>query len=104
MSNRGMKKWAPFSSLSEQASELNKIKKAKNHKEMPEMSEDISNKINIILSNYHGEMLLIKFYLNGEFYSIESTLQKIDPVCKTVIFNKFGMSIPFSNILDIDQL
>ena len=55
MSDRGMKKWAPFSSLIEQSTCLEKMRFEKNKIEKPKISNERAEKINAILSNYKGE-------------------------------------------------
>ena len=62
MSDRGMKKWAPFSSLIEQSSVLNEMFYEKNKKAKPQISSERASKINQILSNYGGEKIKIKYY------------------------------------------
>ena len=55
MSDRGMKKWAPYKSLIEQDVYLNKMKKEKEKISKPIISSEEAENINEILTNYHGE-------------------------------------------------
>ena len=57
MSERGMKKWAPYKSLNEQEHYLNKLHKDNEKVEKPKISSDAAEEINEILVNYHGEEL-----------------------------------------------
>ena len=54
MSERGMKKWAPYKSLNEQEDYLNKLHKKQEKVERPRISSDEADNINEILVNYHG--------------------------------------------------
>ena len=96
MSERGMKKWAPYKSLNEQEHYLNKLHKDNEKVEKPVISSDEAEEINEILVNYHGEELLITFYRNEKIQSITSIIKKIDvenkkivlPDRKTILFTE----------------
>ncbi len=99
MSDRGMKKWAPFSSLIEQSLCLEKMRYEKNKIEKPKIAREEAEKINRILASYHGQELTIKYYYNGYIYKIKTTIVSINKNAKTLSL-KEG-KIPFSEILDI---
>ena len=96
MSERGMKKWAPYKSLNEQENYLNKLHKDNEKVEKPRISSDAAEEINEILVNYQGEELVITFYRNNKIQSITSIIKKIDadnkkivlPDRKTIYFNE----------------
>ena len=96
MSERGMKKWAPYKSLNEQEHYLNKLHKDNEKVEKPVISSDEAEEINEILVNYQGEELLITFYRNEKIQSITSIIKKIDvenkkivlPDRKTILFTE----------------
>ena len=96
MSERGMKKWAPYKSLNEQENYLNKLHKDNEKVEKPVISSDEAEEINEILVNYQGEELLITFYRNEKMQSITSIIKKIDvenkkivlPDRKTILFTE----------------
>ena len=96
MSERGMKKWAPYKSLNEQENYLNKLHKDNEKVEKPRISSDVAEEINEILVNYQGEELIITFYRNNKIRSITSIIKKIDadnkkivlPDRKTIYFNE----------------
>ena len=96
MSERGMKKWAPYKSLNEQENYLNKLHKDNEKVEKPRISSDAAEEINEILVNYQGEELVITFYRNNKIQSIASIIKKIDadnkkivlPDRKTIYFNE----------------
>ena len=80
MSDRGMKKWAPYKSLVEHDPAINKLKKDKEKIEKPRISNEEAEEINEILQSYGGETLLITVYKSGELVTFESALKKIDPI------------------------
>lgn len=85
MSDRGMKKWAPYKSLIEQDPAIMQMRKERNKVDRPIISNEVAEEINEILTNYHGEMLRIKVYKNGEINYIETTLSKIDPYDRRLV-------------------
>ena len=85
MSERGMKKWAPYKSLNEQENYLNKLHQNQNKVERPRISSDEADNINEILVNYHGEELLIEYWRNEKINTASSVLSKIDPVNKKIV-------------------
>ena len=96
MSERGMKKWAPYKSLNEQEHYLNKLHKDNEKVEKPVISMDEAEEINEILVNYHGEELIITFYRDYKIQTINSIIKKIDvdnkkialPDRKTIYFTE----------------
>ena len=88
MSDRGMKKWAPYKSLIEQDPALLQMEKNRERKPKPIISEEVAEDINEILTNYHGENLLFKIYKNGEIIELESTIIKIDPYERKLILQE----------------
>ena len=102
MSDRGMKKWAPFSSLIEQATCLEQMKYQRNKIEKPILSEDQIEKINFVLQSYKkGEMVKIKFYHDGYLYEINTTIKRIDLENRQLILENGNLE--FSSIIDIDN-
>ena len=101
MSDRGMKKWAPFSSLIEQATCLEQMKYERNKIEKPVLSPDQVEKIEYALQSYKkGEIVKIKFYSDGYLYEINSTIKKIDLENRCLVLDQGKLR--FSNILDIE--
>ena len=76
--NRGMKKWAPYKSLNEQADFINKMYYEKHKIEKPKISSDVADDINEILTNYQNELLTITYFDDGYVYSIDARIYKID--------------------------
>ena len=79
MSDRGMKKWAPFSSLIEQATCLEEMKYQRNKIAKPVLTEDQIEKINFVLQSYKkGQIVNIKFYNDGYLYVVSTSIKRID--------------------------
>ena len=85
MSDRGIKKWAPYKSLIEQDPAIIEMQRKRNKVDKPIISNEIAEEINEILTNYHGETLRIKIYKNGEIQFVETTLARIDPYERKLI-------------------
>ena len=85
MSERGMKKWAPYKSLIEQEKYLKKASQKNEKQERPQISSDEAESINEILVNYHGEELEITYWRNEKINTISSILVKIDPENKKIV-------------------
>ena len=85
MSERGMKKWAPYKSLPEQEKYLKKLKEGQEKVERPVMSSDEMEEINEILVNYAGEEVLITYWRNEKINSVITTIKKIDVDNKKIV-------------------
>lgn len=101
MSERGMKKWAPYKSLIEQESYLNKLHDNNQKVEKPHISSDEAELINEILVNYQGEELLITYWRNGKINTISAVLKKIDPLNKKIVLQD-RRTIYFSEIIKLE--
>ena len=101
MSDRGMKKWAPFSSLIEQSICLEEMKFAKNKVEKPKISNEIAEKINSILVSYNGQEVTITYYYDGYIYKLKTVIKSINTYNKKL--NLPSGNIPLSEILDIED-
>ena len=101
MSDRGMKKWAPYSSLIEQATCLEEMKYQRNKIERPILSEDRKEKINYILQSYQkGQIVKIEFFNDGYLYFINTTIKRIDLENRKLILEHGKLD--FINLIDID--
>lgn len=78
MSDRGMKKWAPYKTLQEQWETLDNIHSSNEKIEKPKISNEQAEEINDILVNYHGQELEIIYYKSGRLLKEKSTIKKID--------------------------
>lgn len=99
MSDRGMKKWAPFSSLIEQSTCLEKMKYEKNKIDKPLISSERAEKINQILVNYAGQEVEIKYYYDGYIYTITTTIKRVDKEYKKLVLPSGTLS--FKDIIDL---
>lgn len=85
MSERGIKKWAPYKSLVEQEKYLKKLHEDNQKVERPLLSEDEAQEINEILVNYQGEELEITYWRSERINTIVSVIKKIDPNNKKIV-------------------
>ena len=102
MSDRGMKKWAPYSSLIEQATCLAEMRYKRNKVDKPTQTPDLIEKINRSLTNYRGGPIKIKFYYDGYFYEINKEIKRIDVENRKLIFDSGKLN--FSQIVDIEEI
>ena len=101
MSDRGMKKWAPFSSLIEQATCLEEMKYQRNRISKPVLTDDQIEKINYVLQSYRkGQFVKIKFFHDGYLYEITTTIKKIDLENRILVLENGKLN--FSILIDID--
>ena len=100
MSERGMKKWAPYKSLIEQEKYLKKAHVDNNKETRPTISSDKAEEINEILINYHGEELEISYWRNEKINTVSSILTKIDPVNKKIVLPE-RKTIYFHEIINV---
>ena len=85
MSDRGIKKWAPYKTLSEQDFNMSKQKEKEQKVEKPTISAEFAEEINNILVNYQGEELTIGYYRNGKILEVTDHIKKIDPIEKKLV-------------------
>ena len=78
MSDRGIKKWAPYKTLQEQWSTLDDIHESEQLVEKPKLSSEQAEEINDKLVNYDGEELEFYYYKKGRILKEKSTIKKID--------------------------
>ena len=103
MSERGMKKWAPYKSLNEQENYLNKLNQNQNKVERPKISSDEAENINEILVNYHGEELIITYWRNDKINTVSSILKKIDPINKKIVLPE-RKTIYFNELISLERV
>ena len=102
MSERGMKKWAPYKSLNEQEDYLKRLHQQQEKTSRPKMSSDVADAINEILSNYQGEELIISYWRNDKINTVSTILTKIDPANKKIILPN-RRTILFSEFINIER-
>ena len=103
MSERGMKKWAPYKSLNEQDKYLKKVSNDNKKVTKPQMSSDEAEEINDILVNYQGEELLITYFRNNQINKINTVIKKIDPLNKKIVLLE-RKTINFNEIIKLERI
>ena len=103
MSERGMKKWAPYKSLIEQEKYLKKASDNNDKQARPQISSDEAEIINEILVNYHGEELLISFWRNEKINTMSTILVKIDAENKKIVLPN-RRTIYFAELINIERV
>jgi hypothetical protein len=103
MSERGMKKWAPYKSLPEQEKYLRKLKEDQEKVSRPVMSSDEAEEINEILVNYTGEEILITYWRNEKINTISSIFKKIDVDNKKIVLPD-RKTIYFHELIELERL
>ena len=101
--NRGMKKWAPYKSLNEQADFINKMYYEKHKIEKPKISSDVADDINEILTNYQNELLTITYFDDGYVCSIDAHIYKIDIINKRIYLDRTSY-IGFENLCNLSRV
>lgn len=103
MSERGMKKWAPYKSLIEQEKYLKKAHQDNEVVKKPTLSSDEAEYINEILVNYHGEELKISYWRNNKINTISTILVKIDPLNKKIVLPE-RRTISFNELISLERI
>ena len=111
MSERGMKKWAPYKSLPEQEKYLRKLKEDQEKVSRPVMSsdeaeeinEDEAEEINEILVNYAGEEIIITYWRNDKINTLSSVFKKIDVDNKKIVLPD-RKTIYFHELIKLERL
>ena len=103
MSDRGMKKWAPYKSLPEQEKYLKKLKEEQEKPVRPVMSSDEMEEINEILVNYAGEEIVITYWRNNKINTVSTILVKIDPENKKIVLPE-RKTIYFIELISIERI
>ena len=103
MSERGMKKWAPYKSLIEQEKYLKKAHQDNEVIARPVISSDEAEEINEILVNYYGEELEVSYWRNDKINTISTILVKIDPVNKKIVLPE-RKTIHFNELISLKRI
>lgn len=103
MSDRGIKKWAPYKSLIEQDFTLKEQKEKEQKIEKPKISAEFAEEINEILVNYQGEELEIKYYKNGKIFTLRDKIKKINSYERSIIIST-GKIIKLSDLVSLSRM
>lgn len=101
MSERGMKKWAPYASLIEQKGVMAAMFHEKRKIKRPHLSADQGQLIDRKLREYQGETLNITYFDDGFIHTIHAPIDKIDSNKRLLVIG--DISISFNNLLSLDD-
>lgn len=102
MSDRGMKKWAPYKSLIEQEVFINKMRVNKNKIEKPILCEEEIEKINYYLTEKRCKTLIFSIFEDGYIYKIQTKIKTIDQYTKSIVFEN-NLKINLYDLIDIEE-
>ena len=102
MSDRGMKKWAPYKSLIEQEVFINKMRVNKNKIEKPILCEEEIEKINYYLTEKRYKTLIFSIFEDGYIYKIQTKIKTIDQYTKSIVFEN-NLKINLYDLIDIEE-
>lgn len=100
--SRGMIKYQPYQSLTEQASILSRMRYEKNKRPKPLISSDMAEEINEILVHYEREKVRARYYEDGYVYELPGVISFIDSTFKALTIQ--GKRIPFSRLVGLERL
>ena len=100
MSDRGMKKWAPYKTLEDQWSTLDSLYKSEEKVEKPLISNEVAEEINDKLVNYQGQEYEFYYYKNGRILKEKSTIKKIDAFNRNLLLTN-GIRISLRDLIGI---
>ena len=100
MSDRGMKKWAPYKTLEDQWSTLDKLYKSEEKVEKPLISNEVAEEINDKLVNYQGQEYEFYYYKNGKILKEKSIIKKIDAFNRNLLLTN-GIKIFLRDLIGI---
>ena len=102
MSDRGMKKWAPYKSLIEQEIFINKMRVNKSKIEKPILCDEEMDKINYYLTEKRNKTLIFSIYEDGYIYEIETKIKTIDQYSESIVFEN-NLKVNIYDIVDIKE-
>ena len=92
MSDRGMKKWAPYASLIEQKGTISRMKKQREQVKKPQLSQDMANEINACLLRAKDQNVVIDYFFEGSKHRFSGLITKINYDQKWLMINEFKLS------------
>ncbi|MBM3909553.1 MAG: YolD-like family protein [Firmicutes bacterium] len=99
MSDRGMKKWAPYASLIEQKGTIVTMKTSKTKMEKPQVSQDQATSINANLLIANQQLVTLIYFVDGKKIKETGWVKQIKFEEKWLKINE--KIIYFSTILDL---
>ena len=101
MKDRGMMKWLPYQSLTEQGDFLLHMKRSIARVEKPLHANEEAERIDRKLREYHGQPVTLTIYEEGEIKEWQGTIQRIDP--DRGIFYLDGLISSLANIVTFED-
>jgi|SRR5574344_1421112 hypothetical protein len=101
MSDRGMKKWAPYKSLDQQADFLGKMAYERGKKPRPLHSSEEAEEINDYLIHYDGKATCLHYFSDGYTLEIVGLISEINTIYKYLKIN--DEKIPFRDIVSLES-
>jgi hypothetical protein len=99
MSDRGMKKWAPYASLIEQKGTISNMKNRRGQLKKPLLSQEMANDINAGLLIAKDKDVNIDYFFEGNKHHISGIVTKINYDQKWLVIN--DITISFAMLLAI---
>jgi hypothetical protein len=99
MSDRGMKKWAPYASLIEQGSYVRRIKNRHRMVKRPHLATDQANQIEEVLTSPIQNPYRVTYFHDGFIHHAILAIKRLDILQKCVIFDTD--IIPYMDLLNI---
>ena len=105
MSDRGMKKWLPFDSLTNTNKMKHELSKKKSRIEMPILSEDQLEKIESIIKEayFNKDYIIIYYYINGTILNKKIKIKSIDYNKKQIILSD-NTNIYYKQIVNVKNI
>jgi len=99
MSERGMKKWAPYASLIEQKGTIQQMKQQRARITKPLISQEMAMEINGLLLQSKGQHVHLTFFENQNKQILKGVVEKIDFDQKWLTINQ--KTVTFRSILSM---
>jgi hypothetical protein len=99
MSERGMKKWAPYASLIEQKGTIQQMKQQRARITKPLLSQEMAMEINGLLLQSKGQHVHLTFFENQNKQILKGVVEKIDFDQKWLTINQ--KTVTFRSILSM---
>jgi len=101
MSDRGMKKWAPYASLIEQKGTMARMLREKKKISRPHISADQAELIERTLTNYRGGRLRVTYFADGFIRVCDVAIKRIDVLNRQIECDE--ITIAYRDILDVEE-
>ena len=105
MSDRGMKKWLPFDSLTNTYKMKQELSRKKIKVEMPILSEDQLNKLEITIKEafFNKDIVKIHYYFNNNIIIKEAKIKSIDYNNKYILLSD-NTKLYYKQIINVEYL